>query len=285
MSVSYEICEHLSIHGSGKNASTVKMATVKKLANRLEKIRVMMLAGDAEIYRMDLTVDGNRMDFKGKGISEEHNDFLLSLASAPEVEFHAHYQYAWPADNEDSAEKFELFGLASFLEGLSDDECSGIFYSIWNNADCEAGAGVLVAYGKRNEKLYKGAVEFETVSAPDDGEWYAETDIAVDSEYSPEQLDEVVRICKELNSLTLNKKETDYLTVDGNVITYYMNDVLLKGEADYQKLVRLYTELRQMGQQVWSIGEYADVSGADAQVMHISFNDAGVPTVKIAAIK
>ena len=144
---------------------------------------------------------------------------------------------------------------------------------------------MLVAYGKRNEKLYKGAVEFETVSAPDDGEWYAEADIAVDSEYSPEQLDEVVRICKELNSLTLNKKETDYLTVDGNVITYYMNDVLLKGEADYQKLVRLYAELRQMGQEVWSIGEYADVSGADARVMHISFNDAGVPTVKIAAIK
>lgn len=285
MSVSYEICEHLSIRGGDKTAGTVKMTTVKKMSDRLEKLRAMMLAGGAEIYRMDLTVDGNRMDFKGKGISEEHNDLLLSLASAPEVEFHAHYQYAWPADNEDSAEKFELFGLASFLEGLSDDECSGIFYSIWNNADCEAGAGVLVAYGKRNEKLYKGAVEFETVSAPDDGEWYAETDIAVDSEYSPEQLDEVVRICKELNSLTLNKKETDYLTVDGNVITYYMNDVLLKGEADYQKLVRLYTELRQMGQQVWSIGEYADVSGADAQVMHISFNDAGVPTVKIAAIK
>ena len=64
-----------------------------------------------------------------------------------------------------------------------------------------------------------------------------------------------------------------------------MNDVLLKSEADYQKLVSLYAELLQMGQQVWSIGEYADVSGADARVMHISFNDAGVPTVKIAAIK
>lgn len=280
MSVSYEICEHLSIRGGDKTAGTVKMKTVKKMSDRLEKLRAMMLAGDAEIYRMDLTVDGNRMDFKGKGISEEHNDFLLSLASAPEVEFHAHYQCVWCADDE-----VGLFAFASFLESLSDDECSGIFYSIWNNADCEAGAGVLEAYGKQNGKLYKGAVEFETVSAPDDGEWYAETDIAVDSEYSPEQLDEVVRICKELNSLTLNKKETDCLTVNGNVITYYMNDALLKGEADYQKLVRLYAELLQMGQQVWSIGEYADVSGADARVMHISFNDAGVPTVKIAAIK
>lgn len=100
MSVSYEICEHLSIHGSGKNASTVKMATVKKLANRLEKIRVMMLAGDAEIYRMDLTVDGNRMDFKGKGISEEDNGLLQNVASASEVEFHAHYQCVWCADDE-----------------------------------------------------------------------------------------------------------------------------------------------------------------------------------------
>lgn len=285
MSVSYEICEHLSIRGGDKTAGTVKMKTVKKMSDRLEKLRAMMLAGDAEVYRMDLTVDGKRVDFKENCIGEEYKNLLSNSTSAPEVEFHAHYQYVWRAANEDSAEKFELFGLASFLESLSDDECSGIFYSIWNNADCEAGAGVLVAYGKRNEKLYKGAVEFETVSAPDDGEWYAETDIAVDSEYSPEQLDEVVHICKELNSLTLNKKETDYLTVDGNVITYYMNDVLLKGEADYQKLVRLYAELRQMGQQVWSIGEYADVSGADAQVMHISFNDAGVPTVKIAAIK
>lgn len=285
MSVSYEICEHLSIHGSGKTAGTVKMTTVKKMSDRLEKLRAMMLAGDAEIYRMDLTVDGKRVDFKENCIGEEYKNLLSNSTSAPEVEFHAHYQYVWRAANEDSAEKFELFALASFLESLSDDECSGIFYSIWNNADCESGAGVLLAYGKQNGKLYKGAVEFETVSAPDDGEWYAETDITVDSEYSPEQSDEVIRICKELNSLTLNKKETDYLSVDGNTVAYYMNDVLLKGEADYQKLVRLYTELRQMGQQVWSIGEYADVSGADAQVMHISFNDAGVPTVKIAAIK
>ena len=280
MSVSYEICEHLSIHGSGKAASNVKMAIRKKLYDRIQEIRAMMLAGDAEVYRMDLTVDGNRVNFKEADINEEHNDLLQNFASALEVEFHAHYQYTWCTNDEDG-----LFALASFLESLSDDECSGIFYSIWNNADCEAGAGVLAAYGKRNEKLYKGAVEFETVSAPDDGEWYAETDIAVDSEYSPEQLDEVVRICKELNSLTLNKKETDYLSVDGNTVTYYMNDVLLKGEADYQKLVRLYAELCQMGQPIWSIGEYADVSGADARVMHISFNDAGVPTVKIAAIK
>lgn len=285
MSVSYEICEHLSIHGSGKAASNVKMAIRKKLSDRIQEIRAMMLAGDAEVYRMDLTVDGNRVNFKEEDINEEHNDLLQNFASALEVEFHAHYQYVWRAANEDSAEKFELFALASFLESLSDDECSGIFYSIWNNADCEAGAGVLLAYGKQNGKLYKGAVEFETVSAPDDGEWYAETDIAVDSEYPPEQLDAVVRICKELNSLTLNKKETDYLSVDGNTVAYYMNDVLLKGEADYQKLVRLYAELRQMGQPIWSIGEYADASGADARVMHISFNDAGVPTVKIAAIK
>lgn len=280
MSVSYEIYEHLSIHGSGKAASNVKMAIRKKLSDRLEKIRAMMLAGDAEVYRIDLTVDGNRMDFKGKDSSEADNGLLRNVASALEVEFHAHYQCVWCADDE-----VGLFALASFLEGLSDDECSGIFYSIWNNADCEAGAGVLEAYGKQSGKLYKGAVEFELVSAPNDGEWYAETDIAVDSEYSPEQLDEVIRICKELNSLTLNKKETDYLTVDGNTVTYYMNDVLLKSEADYQKLVSLYAELLQMGQQVWSIGEYADVSGADARVMHISFNDAGVPTVKIAAIK
>lgn len=285
MSVSYEICEHLSIHGSGKAASNVKMAIRKKLSDRIQEIRAMMLAGDAEVYRMDLTVDGNRVNFKEEDISEEHNDLLQNFASALEVEFHAHYQYVWRAANEDSAEKFELFALASFLESLSDDECSGIFYSIWNNADCESGAGAPAAYGRRNEKLYKGAVEFETVSAPDDGEWYAETDIAVDSEYSPEQLDEVVRICKELNSLTLNKKETDYLSVDGNTVAYYMNDVLLKSEADYQKLVRLYAELCQMGQPIWSIGEYADASGADARVMHISFNDAGVPTVKIAAIK
>lgn len=285
MSVSYEICEHLSIHGSGKAASNVKMAIRKKLSDRIQEIRAMMLAGDAEVYRMDLTVDGNRVNFKEEDINEEHNDLLQNFASALEVEFHAHYQYVWRAANEDSAEKFELFALASFLESLSDDECSGIFYSIWNNADCESGAGVLLAYGKQNGKLYKGAVEFETVSAPDDGEWYAETDITVDSEYSPEQSDEVIRICKELNSLTLNKKETDYLSVDGNTVAYYMNDVLLKGEADYQKLVRLYAELCQMGQPIWSIGEYADASGADARVMHISFNDAGVPTVKIAAIK
>ena len=194
MSVSYEICEHLSIHGCGKAASNVKMAIRKKLSDRLEKIRAMMLAGDAEVYRMDLTVDGNRMDFKGKDSSEEDNGLLRNVASALEVEFHAHYQCVWCADD-----KVGLFALASFLESLSDDECSGIFYSIWNTADCEAGAGVLVAYGKRNEKLYKGAVEFETVSAPDDGEWYAETDITVDSEYSAEQSDEVVRICKELN--------------------------------------------------------------------------------------
>ena len=55
MSVSYEIYEHLSIHGSGKAASNVKMAIRKKLSDRLEKIRAMMLAGDAEVYRMPLT--------------------------------------------------------------------------------------------------------------------------------------------------------------------------------------------------------------------------------------
>lgn len=286
MSVYYEIFEHLTVNNISSDEHNTKAKTIKTFCDWAAKLGALMLEDSADVIRMELTADGKEFSFAGNCPNDEYNTLLKAIASANDFDLIAHYEYVWRGADSIFADELDSFTLSSLFERLSEDELDGVFYSMWNNADCGEGAGALVAFGIYNSKLYTGSVDFETVNALPDGEWYAETDIAADSaDLPPEQAIRAVQICTMFNGLTLNETESAYITVSANKLSYHMNDVLLHGQDDFDKLIKLYAELRAIVPQTDSLGEYADTHGSHARVMHVSYSDTNVPTVKIAEIK
>ena len=71
---------------------------------------------------------------------------------------------------------------------------------MYNNADCNAGAGCNTAFGRMDGKLYTGEIPFEAVESIPDGDWQASNAALVFDIEEMDGLDAeaIEAVCKEL---------------------------------------------------------------------------------------
>ena len=87
------------------------------------------------------------------------------------------------------------------------------------------------------------------------------------------------------NFIAGDRIEHDTFIGEDNSIGFYLNNPRLKSAEEFHKLVRLFTELNDLANgECGYIFEFADLSGADARLVKIDFDENGKIKIKMAEI-
>lgn len=287
MSIYYEIMEHLVVNDiPDPDIDCNKNTAVGIMQYQLSLLGALMLQNEAKVGSMKLTADDRIYEFSGSCPDGTFKELMMAMSEAVNIDLSMDYEYTVYGMNELSHEVGPVLG--GWMGDFDAEDAEGIFYTVWSLADCECGAGTLSAYGNHNGKLYSGPVEFESVESFQNGEWYADEDICAEGEnLSPEIVSEVEAISRELSTLSLS--EYDERSVSGNDVSFYLNDVMLKSKENFEKLTMGYKKLAELvinnSDCGGSLGEYRDLSGADARLMKIDYDENDMPHISIAEIK
>lgn len=299
MSVYYDIKEHLVVKDRQPSEFvTAKDNAVDIMHYQLSLLGALMLQENAFIEELVLNADGETYSFSGNETTPDLGKLMKALRNACDLDLTIRYDFTRYGMNGISQSAGPQT-MMQWLDELEDEEMDGIFYSAWCKADCNGDAGNLYAYGNHNGTFHRGAIEAKPVSAYPAGKWYAETDLVVDmDELSLEQVQKIVAICHELNRLTDFPEGDRQIMINntpvsvGNPIdfsedgvSYYMNDVRLNSAEDMKRLLHLHAELSELTDgSCGHIGEYMDLSAAEARIMYIDYSTTDPSCIKVAAI-
>jgi hypothetical protein len=299
MSSYYDIKEHLIVKDRQPSEFiTPKDDIVDIMHYQLSLLGALMLQEIAYVDELTLNADGKTYAFSGRDVTPEFGELMRALNTARNLELTMHYDFTTYGMNGVSQSAGPRTMMQWFDE-LKDEEMDGIFYCAWCKVDCNGDAGNLYAYGNHDGTFHRGEITAKSVSAYPVGKWYADTDVVVDMDgLSPEQVQRIIAICRELNQLTEFPEDGQQLSIScipmsyGNPIdfsedgvSYYMNDACLKTPEDIARLLSLYAELSEVTDGgCGCIGEYVDLSTPNARLMHIDHNAEGLARIKVTAV-
>ena len=280
MSVAYSIMEHLKVK---KTDDSNYSLPVEIMNGQLAALAALMVMDEAKVYRMKLIADGVEYGFSGDEVTPAFKQILQTMSDAKEIDFSIDYHYLWRA----GWQMYELVGpfvLMNFFDDPGEEDVSDVFYSAWNNADCDEGPGKLVAYGKHNGKEYSGLVDFEQVSAIPEGKWEEQRSTVIidtDESFNAEAHPELLGICREL----ANMSRDSILDVDDG-LTFYLNNVTIdtaEQRTRYEELLNQLVTAAPEGLDLYIDGPFLDPFGADARLMTIE-HDGKDLIIKVAEV-
>ena len=280
MSVAYSIMEHLKV----KKADNSDYSQPVEIMNgQLAALAALMVTGEANVYRMNLVADGVEYGFSGDEVTPEYKKILQAMSEAKEIDFSIDYHYIWRA----GWQMYELvgpFALMDFFDDPGEEDVSDVFYSAWNNADCDEGPGKMVAYGRHNGKDYSGLVDFEQVPSIPEGKWEEQRSTVIidtDESFNAEAHPELLGICRELADMSVDS----ILDVDDG-LTFYLNNVTIntaEQSARYEELLKQLVAAAPEDIDLYIDGPFLDPSGADARLMTIE-HDGKDLIIKVAEV-
>ena len=280
MSVAYSIMEHLKVK---KTDDSNYSLPVEIMNGQLAALAALMVMDEAKVYRMKLIADGVEYGFSGDEVTPAFKQILQIMSDAKEIDFSIDYHYLWRA----GWQMYELVGpfvLMNFFDDPGEEDVSDVFYSAWNNADCDEGPGKLVAYGKHNGKEYSGLVDFEQVSAIPEGKWEEQRSTVIidtDESFNAEAHPELLGICREL----ANMSRDSILDVDDG-LTFYLNNVTIdtaEQRTRYEELLKQLVTAAPEDLDLYIDGAFLDPFGADARLMTIE-HDGKDLIIKVAEV-
>ena len=267
MSIYYDIKEHIIIKNTADQEESLSV-----YSHRLARIGGLMLEDCAEFRKLIVISDGKKREFSGNTITKKFHDIMRAINRADSVEIIADYGYHRYGL---SAICPEALDFTDHLDNLIKEcgvEClDGLFYSIYNNADCSDDAGAIVAYGKKNGTLFTGTVEGKTVDALPDGVWYSPQTAVVYEEES-ENAEEIEAICREMTKFS----SYDVLEAENNEFMFYLNNLELHNNDELVEFIGLCNKLLKAtdGEAIADIN-LADLKGDDGRIAEVAYNDDG----------
>lgn len=296
MSVYYDIKEHLIIEDTEKYS-----VELDNIHYRLSLMAAWTLQHRGNVVALTLIADGKTFSFGNDILNSKFQEALDALDQASSVEIISDISFSSRAQETDPSP----FGLMEYLdEEIKEDPgyLDGLFYCVYNNADCGNGAGTVCAYGKRNGLLYTGVVPFAEVDKIPDGDWYApQTTIAceVDAEEGRD-LAAIADVCRQLcrfSPETLTKGDEDacdrlkedygiasgQLDISEDSVFFYTNYLRIRNDNELKEVMQLVAKLIDLTDGECSlIGELVDISGPDAKILHFDVDANGEYKLKIA---
>lgn len=267
MSVYYDIREHIIINSTAEQEESLAV-----YSHRLARIGALMLEDCAKFRKLVVITDGKKRDFSGNTMTKKFHDIIRAINRADSVEIIADYGYHRYGL---SAICPEALDFTDHLDNLIKEcgvEClDGLFYSIYNNADCSDDAGAIVAYGKKNGTLFTGTVEGKTVDALPDGVWYSPQTAVVYEEES-ENAEEIEAICREMTKFS----SYDVLEAENNEVMFYLNNLELHNNDELVEFIGLCNKLLKAtdGEAIADIN-LADLKNDDGRIAEVTYNDDG----------
>ena len=285
MSVYYDVKEYLEIREiAGGNDPMVDLAR-----KHLAWLGWKMLDDSAWVRKIFLSCGEKNYVFSGDTVCADFHDIIRALAddsglkAGTAIKLSMDYHYRWTGGDPQSA--YDHLVISGYLEQANEEETKNIFYTMYNNADCGDGAGVLSAYGERNGRVYKGIVQDKPISDfPDSGHWYAPREVVI---YQPETLEGVdmvaVRdIVKQLETLS----EDDNLTDTEAEFSYCMDHFQARSVEDFQKFVCLASKLIELTDgECCVIPELVDWNDPYGRILKINVKQNGEYAITIASVE
>lgn len=268
MSVYYNVKEHISVKNYQDDCIT------SAIVDTIVSIGSQMLYDRATVAGISLNADGKQYFFEGREVTPKLHELIRAVESATTIDLVMQYDSV-NCDfciAEAVAEAYETDPKAA----------DAVFYSLYNKADCNSGAGVLLAYGKKDGEFYNGPIE-QKVSSFVEGIWYNEDTLVAFGGSTSEVLNlEDLKTC--VTAFSALGADVDF-RIEGDEITFYVNDMTIKTVAEFERFVDLCKEVQRLTHgDAGFILEFVDMSDAEAQVMIVDLDDNGTSTVGVASI-
>ena len=268
MSVYYNVKEHISTNNL--QDETITSAIIDTLVS----IGREMLYDRATIRELSLHANGNEYFFKGSEITSKLHEIIRVINSATTMDLVMSY---------DSVNcEFPIAEVVSetFKEGPR--YANDLFYSLYNKADCNAGAGLLFAYGEKNGNFYHGPIILKPSSFAD-GEWYNE-DTLVTFEADIDDALNLENLKNCVDGLSAIGADVDFRVGEKDV-SLFVNTITIKTTEEFERFVKLCIELdRATDGKCGFMLEFVDTSNTDARVLQIELDYNGTYSVYLATV-
>lgn len=273
MSIHYDFKETIRIEDTEKSYEVFCV-----FVNHLLKLGAEIIDDNVRIHKIKIIADENKKEFSGETITEDYQELVRAVKEATSIEAVLDYDY-WQKGGFTIAngkiiwdESADLFDMAEYISKLDNEQRDGLFYSLYNYADCSETSGQLSAYGEKNGKMYNGIVKADTISTLPNGVWYSHPTAIVYDVEDVENIEEVESICDAMTKFS----SYDELSVNGNEISFYLNNLELKNDAELVEFVGLCQKLIKA-----TNGEYY---GADElNLTDLASDDGRIVNIKIDA--
>ena len=283
MSTYYDIKETIRIIDIENHEETLDV-----FVNHLVALGTLMLQENASINRLQVMVDGEKREFSGNTISEEFHNIIRATneasSSVSAVLDYNYYDYGGFTINGDGSMQWvsgsSMFDLEEHMAKLNDEQRDCLFYSLYNRADCSETSGQLAAYGEKKGKMYNGIVKAETTATLPDGVWYSHPTAIVYDVEDVKNIEEVESICDQMTKFS----NSDELTVKGNEISFYLNNLELKNDAELVEFAGLCQKLlKATNGECYSATELnlADLDSDDGRIVNIKIDADNGYEIKI----
>lgn len=279
MSVYYEVKEYLEVQEITEENREILDFTKEHLA----WLGWKMLTNSAKVINITFLCGEKKVIFSGDTMNADFHNMIRTLEEKRSFQLTMEYQYCWRASDPEMS--YDHLAISFYLDEAQEEEAKHIFYTMYNNADCGDGAGILSAYGERNGHTYKGIVQDKPISDfPDSGNWYAPREVVI---YQPETLEGVdmvaVReIVKQLETLS----EDDNLTDTETEFSYCMNHFQARSVEDFQKFVRLASGLIELtDDQCCVTPELVDWNDPYGRILKIDVKQGGEYAITMVSVE
>lgn len=295
MSISYTFLEKLEITSSAN--PDIVMDICRAFYDRYAFLGACVLQNRANFFPLRLKYDDCTYEFEGNKINSSFQEIVSTLGNAmadaakddrPALELSAQYMFeltTWDYFEGDN----QPFTLCDYLGNLSQEELSGIFYSMHNQADCDSdSAGILTAYGEKNGIFYHGVIDYEPIDhIPSEGYWVSADAVAeVDIELADVQnKDEIISACRAL--IDFQKDDSCYYyELNGTFLTFQLFQTTIESEMRFKEFLDLSTKLMLQTKGVACIGaELFDLNDPYGHLLRVEFAPDGTYSVAEAKIK
>ncbi len=285
MSIHYDIKEHIIITNTEERQDIQDV-----FANHLIRIGTAMLDDCARIHKFQLVTDDEKREFSGETLTQDFHEIIRAVKSASSIDAildYGYYQYGGFMINNNSIKTVEyadMFDIKEQIEKgvaeLGNEYLNGLFYSMYNKADCSETAGVVVAYGEKDGHLYTGDIKSRIITDLPDGVWYSPTTAVIFDVEDVENINDVAYICQEMTKFS----SYDELEVNGNNISFYLNNLELKNNDELVKFVELCKQLTKATDgESFGTDELGltDLSSDDGRIVNIKINEDGTHQISI----
>lgn len=281
MSICYDVKEHLSVKNARGSNADIPIGVMRF---QLSLLGALMLTDNSAITSLELTVDGEKHQFSGKEVTPALHTLLRSMEQGNNVDIVVQYRYRWSS----SWDYLNVgpHAVASCVEELLKEEpelAENIFYSMYNEADCDTG-GAMVAYGKKDGKVYQGSVAFVPAALPENGVWENhETTIVFDEDLTDDM--DIAAIEQIGHAFVQKFPNSASFIQDKDGVCLTVNDLTLRSKAEFETVIDLYSALiRATKDKCGMIGEFVDLSGKDAALLTLDIQADGSYYLKIARV-
>lgn len=277
MSIYYTVKEHLVIEDTEKHSDIVDLTV-----NHLSLMGASLLMDCGNFSELTAIADGAEYVFSGSTVTENYHKLITAIRDASHIEIIASFGYWYYAFSVDPG-PFAMVDRLQELAKNDPEQLTGMFYSMYNNADCDATAGTLIGFGEKNGQIYTGCMDLISVDCIPDGDWHTPlTALCFDSDdLEGKDCSAIVDVCTKLCAFS----SKDELSYDDHSISFYLNNLQINSDAQLKAFMALTAELIDLTDGECSlIGELVDTHSPDARILHFDVEYNGSYTLKMAAL-